>query len=159
MARKTQGTVMYTIDPDDSSVLVVGCVTTIDGIDTTIEQIETTCLEDTARQYESGLATPGAASFGINFDPADESHVRLHQLKVQGVTLPWAIGMSDGTAPPTATTNSAGDDAFTLPNTRSWIDFRGFMNSYPFNFQPNSVVQSTVGIQISGDPVVTPKSA
>jgi len=154
MARKTQGTMLYTIDPLDDSILVVGCVTAITGIDTTIEQLETTCLDSPARTYVAGLATPGAASFTINFDPADASHVRLHALKVAGTTLPWAVGFSDGTAPPTVDT--AGE--FILPATRSWIEFEGFMNSYPFDFALNAVVTSTVGIQVSGEPVVTPKT-
>lgn len=154
MAQKTQGTMLYTIDPADDSVLVVGCVISIDGIDTTLDQIETTCLDSPARTYVAGLATPGSASFQINFDPADASHVRLHELKVLGTELPWAIGFADGTAPPTV--DSAGD--FVLPSTRSWISFDGFMNSYPFTFAINSVITSTVGIQISGEPVVTPKA-
>lgn len=159
MARKTQGTVLYTIDPDTDAVLVVGCVTNIDGIDTAIEQIEVTCLSDFAREYDAGLATPGNATFGINFDPADASHVRLHQLKKAGVKLPWAIGFSDGTAPPTLGTDSSGANNFVTPSTRSWITFNGYMSSYPFTFAPNSVVQSTVGIQVSGDPDVIPKAA
>lgn len=154
MALKTQGTVLYTIDPANDSVLVVGCVTTIDGIDTTIEQVETTCLEASARTYIAGLATPGAATFGINFDPADASHVRLHQLKVAGTTLQWAVGMADGTAAPTVFVDSQGDGTFVFPTSRSWIEFEGFMNSYPFTFALNSVVQSTVGIQVSGEPTV-----
>lgn len=154
MAIKSQGTMLYTIDPANDAVLVVGCVINIDGIDTTLEQLETTCLESPARTYIAGLATPGAASFQINFDPADASHVRLHELKVAGTTLDWAVGFSDGTAPPTVDSNGN----FTLPTTRSWISFDGFMNSYPFTFALNAVVTSTVGIQISGEPVVTPKA-
>lgn len=153
MAVKTQGTDLYVIDPADDSILVVGCVTSIDGIDTTLEQIETTCLGDTARKYESGLATPGTATFGINTDPKDASHLRLHQLKVSGATLKWAVGWSEapGVEP---TIDSSGD--FELPEERSWIVFEGFMNSYPFSFAQNAVVQSTVGIQISGEPEVIP---
>jgi hypothetical protein len=157
MAIKTQGTNLYTIDPDDGTLITVGCVTSIDGIDTSIDQIETTCLGDSARSYLAGLATPGTASFGINVDTADESHVRLHQLKVAGTTLPWAVGFSDGTAPPTVNTNSDGSYEFVLPATRSWIELEGFMNSYPFSFAQNAVVQSTVGIQVSGEPVLVPK--
>lgn len=153
MAIKSQGTMLYVIDPANDAVLTVGCVTSIDGIDTQINQNETTCLGDTTRTYIAGLGTPGAATFGINFDPADDSHIRLHQLKVAGTSLRWAIGMSDGTAAPTFYTN--GD--FQLPATRSWIEFDGFMNSYPFTFALDSVVQSTIGIQVSGDPVLTPK--
>ena len=154
MAIKTQNTQFYTIDPANDSVLVVGCVISIDGIDTTLDQLETTCLDASARTYIAGLATPGAASFQINFDPADASHVRLHELKVAGTTLEWAVGFSDGTATPTVDSNAN----FTLPTTRSWISFDGFMNSYPFSFALNAVVTSTVGIQISGEPVVTPKA-
>jgi len=144
---------LYTIDPDTDTVLVVGCVINIDGIDTTLEQLETTCLESPARTYIAGLATPGAASFQINFDPADASHVRLHELKVAGTTLEWAVGFSDGTATPTVDSNAN----FNLPTTRSWINFDGFMNSYPFTFALNAVVTSTVGIQISGEPIIQKK--
>lgn len=153
MAIKSQGTMLYVIDPQNDAVLAVGCVTSIDGIDTSIGQNETTCLSDSTRTYIAGLGTPGAATFGINFDPADDSHIRLHQLKVAGTSLRWALGFSDGTAAPTFYTN--GD--FQLPTSRSWIEFDGFMNSYPFTFALDSVVQSTIGIQVSGDPVLTPK--
>lgn len=152
MAVKTQGTDLFVIDPADESLIEVGCVTSIDGIDTALDQIETTCLSGSARTYLAGLATPGTATFGINTDPSDPSHVRLHQLKVAGTTLQWALGWSDGTANPTV--DSAGN--FNLPNTRSWITFEGFMNSFPFSFQQNSVVQSTVGIQVSGEPALVP---
>lgn len=157
MSIKTQGTNLYTIDPVGCTVLEVGCVTSIDGIDTTVEQIETTCLNASARTYESGLATPGTATFGINFDPSNTSHVRLHELKVAGTTLQWAIGFSETPdLAPTAQTNSAGECEFITNGARSWILFEGFMNSYPFSFAQNAVVQSTVGIQVSGEPEVVP---
>lgn len=150
---KAQGTELYVIDPSDDSILTIGCITSIDGIDTSIEQVEVTCLQDSARSYEAGLATPGTATFGIYTDPSDASHVRLHQLKIAGTTLKWAVGWSDatGTAP---TVDSAGD--FILGTTRSWITFEGFMNSFPFSFQQNAAVQSNIGIQVSGEPVFTP---
>jgi len=150
---KTQGTDLYAIDPADDSVLTVGCVTSIDGLDSTLDQIEITCLGDTARSYEAGLATPGTATFGINFNPQDASHVRLQQLKTAGVTLKWAIGWSEAPGVP-PTVDTAGD--FELPDSRTWLTFNGFMNAFPFSFQQNSVVQSNVGIQISGDPVLVP---
>lgn len=157
MAIKTQGTRLFTIDPDSGQILVVGCITSVDGIDTSVDQIETTCLDADARTYVGGMPTPGNATFGINFDPADDSHVRLHELKVAGATLHWAIGFSDDDAAPTVGMDSAGDDVFELPTTRSWIQFDGYMSSYPFTFALNAVVQSTVGIQISGEPSLLPK--
>lgn len=150
---KSQGTQLYFIDPADDSVVEVGCPTSIDGIDSTVEQIETTCLGDDARSYEAGLATPGAARFSINADPGNESHVRLQQLKNAGTTIKWALGWSDGTADPTSDT----DGEFVLPTSRSWLSWDGFMNGFSFAFGLNAAVQSNVGIQISGDPVLTAK--
>jgi len=240
---KTQGTDLYAIDPLTKAILVVGCFTSLDGIDTSIAQIETTCMNSNAREYEAGLAEPGSASFGLNIDPQEPAHVRLHQLKTAGTKLLWAIGWSDGrivnvqgdlegipptvtqegslsaisltsggtgytSAPVVALTGGGGTGAtataivsggavtgfiitnlgsgytsapsiaftgggggtgaaaaavvgsevdFDLPNTRTWITFEGYMNSFPFSFALNDVVKSTVGIQVSGDPVFVPK--
>lgn len=154
MTIKTQGTRLYFIDPADESLVAIDCVLNIDGVDTTNEQIETTCLESLARTYESGLSTPGQASFGLNFDDSQSSHARLHQLKVAGTTLLWAIGFSNGTAPPTV--DSGG--TFDFPTSRSFVRFGGFITNFPFSIQQNSVVQSTISIQISGEPELHSKS-
>lgn len=150
---KTQGTDLYAIDPADGSLIVVGCPTSIDGIDTSIDQLETTCLNSQARTYEAGLATPGTATFGINVDPKDDSHLRLHQLKTAGTSLQWAVGWSESPGTdPTTDTNSDGEYEFVTDPARSWILFEGFMNSFPFSFAQNASVTSTVGIQVSGEP-------
>ncbi len=159
MTIKSQGTDLYTIDPATGTLLDVGCITSLDGIDTAIDQIETTCLNSLSRTYEAGLATPGAATFGLQFDPSEVNHIRLHQLKTAGTQLKWAIGFSDGTVAPTVGTDSAGEYEFVLPPTRSWLVFDGYMNSFPFTFGLNTMVTSTVGIQVSGEPVLIPKSS
>ncbi|MEB0008623.1 phage tail tube protein [Pseudomonas sp. RTB3] len=164
---KTQGTDLYAIDPADHTLINVGCFTSLEGIDTTIAQIETTCMNSKARTYEAGLAEPGSASFGINVDTANPAHIRLHQLKKSGTTLQWAVGLSDGLdaegngIPPTieATAGADGMRDFVLPTTRSWITFEGYMNSFPFTFGLNEVIKSSVGIQVSGDPELIPKVA
>jgi len=154
---KTQGTNLYAIDPEDGSLIVVGCPTSIDGIDTSIDQLETTCLNSPARTYEAGLATPGTASFGINIDPKDPSHLRLHQLKTAGTTLKWAVGWAEAPdTDPTIETDSDGAYVFVPNPARSWILFEGFMNSFPFSFALNALVTSTVGIQVSGEPELIP---
>jgi hypothetical protein len=153
MAVKTQGTELWFIDPTGDILTKVGCVTSVTGLTAARDQIETTCLEDQARSYEAGLATPGQAQFGINFDPADASHVRLHELYVAGTNLEFALGWSDGTSPPTNDSS-----LFVLPATRSWIEFGGFISDLPFDFSQNAVVASTVSVQVSGFPVLTPKS-
>jgi hypothetical protein len=155
---KTQGTELYFIDPADDSVVSVGCVTSIEGIDVTFEQRETTCLVDDTRSYEAGLGTPGAASFGIYTDPQDATHIRLHQLR--GVTLQFAVGWSDGTGiEPDTTQDTDGDEIFDPPGTRSWLLFEGFVNSFPFTFAQNASVESQLGVQISGDPQLIAKTS
>ena len=154
---RTAGTELFFLDPDDCSVVQVGCPTSITGLDSTIDQLETTCLEDTARTYEAGLATPGTASFTLNLDPQDDSHRRLLELKSSGELLRWVIGFPDGVGTdPTGAVGSDAECAFNLPTTRTWLEFDGFVNSYAFDFSLNASITATVGIQVSGDPVLTP---
>ena len=151
---RAQGTHLYVIDPADDSLMPVTCITTLEGIDSSWDQIETTCLESLDRSYEPGMRTPGQMTFGINFDPSNATHLRLHALYEAGaVDLKFAVGMSDGTAPPTVDT--AGD--FVLPTSRTWLTFVGYFTSYPFAFAQGSLVQPTIGVQISGGKVLTPK--
>ncbi|UVM07058.1 phage tail tube protein [Pseudomonas laurylsulfatiphila] len=96
MTINTQGTELFALDPADNSVIDVGCFTSLDGIDTAIAQIDVTCTKSKAREYEAGLAEPGSASFGLNIDPKNPSHLRLHQLKKAGTKLKWVVGWSDG---------------------------------------------------------------
>jgi hypothetical protein len=161
---KTIGTDLYAIDPTDNTVLIVGCFTSLDGIDTSIAQIDVTCMNSTAREYEAGLAEPGSATFGLNIDPQNPAHIRLHQLKTAGTKLLWAVGWGDGVVdgvgiPPTveAAPGTDGVRDFVLPPARTWLTFDGYMNSFPFTFGLGDVVKSTVGIQVSGDPVLVPK--
>lgn len=147
-AVKTQGTELYFLDPEDNSVIEVGCVITITGLTAARDQIETTCLDSGARTYEAGMATPGPASFTINADPKDPSHVRLHELYVAGTKVDWALGWSDGVAPPTVAT-----DELVLPTTRSWIAFNGYVSDFPFDFALNAVVASNLTVQVSDFPI------
>ena len=154
MAVKTQGTELFVIDPDDLSVVTIGCVTAITGITAARDQIETTCLDSAARTYVAGMATPGTATFTINFDPSDASQARLHELYVAGTDLQFALGWADGTADP----SSASSDGFTLPTSRTWIQFDGFIADLPFDFSLNAVVSSSVSVQVSGFPTLTAKA-
>lgn len=156
MAVKTQGTDLYFVDPYDDSITKVGCVTSITGVNAARDQIEVTCLDSAARVYEAGLGAPGAATFGINFDPTDTSHVRLHEIYVAGTKIEWALGWSDGTAAPTSVDS---DGEFVLPATRSYISFNGYISDLPFDFSLNAVVSSSVSVQVSDFPVLASKTA
>lgn len=151
MAVKTQGTQLYIADPFGSSgceLLTVECATAISGLSNPREQIEVTCLESDARQYEGGLSTPGQVSVSINFDPANESHRRLAELWRENLgNVRFAIGMG-GPVDVAPTLDSSCD--FVYPTNRHFIEFEGYIADVPLEFALNSVVTSTVSIQISG---------
>lgn len=155
MAVLTKGTQLYFRDPATPNLVrEVVCPTAITGIQASRDQIETTCLSSTSRNYAPGLPTPGTAQVTINFDPAEASHRRLHELYREGLEIWWAIGWSDGTAPPTLGT--APD--LELPTTRSWIQWEGFISDCPFDFSLNAVVTSNLSIQLSDFPALQNKA-
>ena len=154
MSILTQGTQVFALVPPltgtgPKTVMAIECATSFDPGGSPAEQVEDTCLESQERSYKKGLRTPGQASLGLNADPNNASHIRLHQLsETDGdITIKWVVGWSDGVAPPTL--NTAGDD-FELPESRTWFAFQGYVADFPFSFAQNAVVASTVSIQRSG---------
>lgn len=157
MAIKTQGTQLYIIDPDSTGgpeILNIECAISIDGVGGAREQIEVTCLEDFARAYEAGLITPETMTVTINADSRNPSHVRLHELYVEGTKFDAAIGWGNGTASPTLGT----DDTMDFPTSRDFIAmYQTYVSNFPFNFSLNAVVTSAVTFQLSGLPTWFPK--
>lgn len=158
MSIKTQGTDLYFIDPEDGSVVEIACTTSIDSAGATRAVFTVPpCLSDTtgAASKSPGELTPATLTFGLNADPTEESHLRLHELLVEGTeNVVFALGWSDGTADPTA--NSAG--TFVTPTTRTWLTFSGFVSAFPFNFAANAVVATTVSIELDAPEVWTAKT-
>lgn len=152
MAILTQGTNLYFVDPEfDTSgegIVKVNCATSINTGGNPVGNIELACLESFDMQSFPGLRTPGQASIGIKFDPAEDSHIRLHRLSEVDPpsTVLWVLGWSDGKDEPTIDTS--GEVA--LPNTRSWLVFEGYVADCPFDFQTNTLVDTQITIQRSG---------
>ena len=152
MSVLTQGTQIFFIDPEFDSngpgVREVECATTFNPGGNPADQIEDTCLSATTRSYKPGLRTPGQATLGLNADPQNESHVRLHELGETDPSpiLKWAVGWADGTSTPTLDSN--GD--FDLPTARTWFIFEGYVSDFPFDFAGNTVVTTQATIQRSG---------
>ena len=142
MAKLTQGTTLYWID---GTTVEAVAATNVSGISAQRDSLETTDLTQAAKTFMPGLMSPGSAQFAINFDPANAVHIKLHDAYKAGTTLKWALGWSDGVTVPTA---NAGE--FTLPTTRSFLTFEGFIQDVTFDFSINSVVSSQVSIQVSG---------
>lgn len=154
MAKLTQGTQIYFIDPSTSLPVEVTQVTGFDPGGSPTDEIDTTSLTDTDKTYLAGLRSPTEATIEINADPTESSHLRLHALYLLGTVLEWAIGWSDGTA--AAAVDSSVD--YDLPTSRTWYRIDGYVKDFPFNFAVNSVVKSTITIRRSGTSSLTEKS-
>ncbi len=155
MSILTQGTQIFALVPSVTgsgpyTVLEIEHVTSFEPGGAPAEQIEDTSLNAQERSYKKGLRTPGTASLGLNADPSNASHVRLHQLsEANGDTsIKWVVGWSDGKG--VAPTVNAKGDNFELPTTRTWFAFDGYVSDFPFNFALNAVVTTTVTIQRTG---------
>jgi len=151
MAIKTQGTKLYAIGASDTLLSI--CATNISVGSASSSEIDTTTLCSSTKTYLSGVQESPEVTFTILFDPTSAAHAALLALKKSSTSLKFAIGLSDGTADPTVTT---GD--FTLPTTRSWIAFDGFIKDFPLDFQGDSVINSQLTVKASGDFTLTPKT-
>lgn len=75
-----------------------------------------------------------------------------------GYTSAPTVGLTGGAGTGgAAVANRAGVCAFVLPSTRTFTTFSGHVSGFPFNFALNSVVQSAVSIQRSGEAFWYPK--
>jgi hypothetical protein len=159
MSVLTQGTEMWVRLQDSNGyhLLKINCPTGITGGGGSKPQIDDTCLDDVEMKYKPGMAAPGALSVPINFDPSDASHVALWDSfeAIPAETLHWIIGWGDGTSDPSV---NSGTGIITYPNTRTWVDFDGYIADLPIDFALNQVVKSTMSIQRSGARNLHPKT-
>lgn len=152
---KTQGSELFLVDKLTSSVAAVlklACPTGITGLGGAADQLEDTCLDNTTdKTYKRGLGNPGQVSVPFNFIPSNTSHQILFDLKEQGNTIGWLIGMSDGTAPPTLDAN----DELVPPASpnRTSIAFEAYIADINIDIATNEIVRGTLTLQRSG-PVV-----
>lgn len=155
----TKGTQIYILDPRSTPfgdvITKLECPKSISGLSLSTPQIDTTCLDSTAMEFVPGMPSPGAATIGLDFDTAKESHMLIEDLNKNQVVAQFAIGMSNGTAAPTGV-DSQGD--FVLPTTRTWIVFAGYVADLPLDFAINSTVQSNFTVQQSGRREIIPKA-
>lgn len=156
MSILSQGTQLYMIDPADDSVVTIKGVTNFNPGGSPADQIEDTPLESQERTYKRGLRTPGQASMTISADPREASHIRLHELSQDDTveSIKFVVGWSDGTDAPTVDV----DGSWTLPTTRTWFEFTGYIADFPLDFSSNTVVTSEVSIQRSGGSTWTKKA-
>ncbi len=158
MARRTQGTSVWFVDevpatPGTFELVEVDCPLNFKPGTDSKDRIETTCLkqEENKTYLEGGgLKDPGQSTFDVNADPQKPSHVRLYNLSLSGKAVQWIVGWAGktkGSVKNIVPTIDAQTGEVTLPTTRSWNKFEGYVDTFPMDVDANTVVKSTVTIQ------------
>jgi len=150
MAKVTKGTQLWVeqVTSAGSVWLQIGCPTGINGLGGSKSQIDVTCLDSDEMEFLPGMASPGALTVNLNFDPSVVSHQELWDLFENDNVVKFAIGMSDGAKPILPTFGSSGAAVF--PPKRSFIEFEGYVAALPLDFAINGVVTAPVSIQRTG---------
>lgn len=105
MPVKTQGSQLYALfpvkaTPGQFEVLEIECINNFNGGGNPADQITIECLNETTRRYLKGMRTPGQATFTIDADPKNLSHIRLQEAAESDDEsfddMRFALGWSDG---------------------------------------------------------------
>lgn len=158
MSVVTQGTQLYVLA--NGVVSEIECITAFSPGGSPADQIDDTCLsERNTRKYKKGLRTPGQATATLNADPTNASHLMLSNMAESNdqSDVTFAVGWSDGESEPAAGTGPGSVDGLVLPPDRTWYVFNGYVSDFPFDFQGNTVVQTSATIQRSGQGAWIPK--
>lgn len=118
---KTQGTQLFTAIDDE--VVTFKCLKKIGYGQDSFSKIDITCLDADSKEYERGMRDPGEGSLEINYDDTNTSHDRLLEITESGEKLIWYVGSGHSKDAPTLAGGSV-----TLPTTRSWNEFKGYIN-------------------------------
>lgn len=133
--RKTQGSKIEVSGAASPSVFTkITNVTDISESGATVDQIDTTNLDSTAKESVPGLPDYGTVTIQLNWDSDEATHVTLDQLVAGGAssTRDWRITESGGGSPGTRT------------------QFKGWVQSLQKSRAVNSIVKATATIKKTG---------
>lgn len=156
MSRRTQGTALWVVAPTVANpaiyeLIKIGCPLNFKPGTDSKTKIPDTCLE--AEYYTSnmtGLADLGQATFDINADPLNPSHVRLKQWEENDTELKFILGWAGpkkGSVKDIVPELTPATGEVVLPSGRSWNTMTGTIDSFPFDIDGDSLVKSTITIQ------------
>ena len=153
MSLSAQGTHIYFVD-ELGALHTLFCPTGVTIPRATKENIDVTCLSDQDRKFKAGMGTPPTLTITAFFDPQQASHKYLWDAQESRENLVFIVGASDGTAAPTVDT--AGD--VTLPTTRSFFTFEGYIQDTPLDAQLGAEYSIQFIVQMSGNSTLVPKT-
>lgn len=158
MARRTQGSMVWmvvekTAEPGKFELVKIGSPLNFKPGTDSKEKIENTDLE---QEYNKtymdggGLSDTGTATFDINADPKNASHGRLYDMVASGESATFIQGWpgkKKGSVAHIVPEVNEDTGELTLLNQRSWTTFKGYVDSFPLDFDANTLVKTTVTVQ------------
>ena len=148
---KTQGTQLWMVTAATTSV-EIGNIISFNPPSPAADEIESTNLSSTAKEFVQGLIDYGEGSFEVNFDPSSAAHQAVLTGLAAGTTREFLIGFSDAT---TAVPSVTGSSFGAPPTTRSWVKFSGFIKGFVMQGGTNDLVKATLTVRNSGSPTYT----
>lgn len=143
---RSQGTEIFILpDPDALEPMKMSCPTGVTKSGGARTMNEILCLDAEDPEFISGARSATTWSIPFALVPTDTTHQELFALEDLGEPVPFLIGLSDGTTPPTVT---AGD--LTPPSGRTSFAFQGIVMEVGIDIATNDVVRGTLTVQQSG---------
>lgn len=151
MSLKTKGSEVFFVYTNSNGYTVVklGCPKGVSGLGGSKPQIDQTCLDSTEMEFGPGMASPGAITIDLDFDPSKVSHEDLIAMDVADTVTTWIVALSDGATSIVPTVN-ASTGVVSYPNGRTFISFSGYIADVPLDLKVNANVTAAVSVQRSG---------
>lgn len=143
---KTQETKLF-FATAASEIMQVACPTGATGLGGAADQIDSTCLSSTEREFVRGLLNPGQVTVPLNLIPRSAAHQALTALKESGDIVSWMIVFSDQTGEPTTFDS---EDRLESPGPTT-VEWQGYVADITIDVAINEIVRATMLIQRSGE--------
>ena len=126
-AIQSQGTT-FTFADAVPAAQTVGGIKTYSGFDGSSEEIDTTTLSSTAKEFQVGLEDFGNFTLELNYDTADAGQAAMLAAKTAGATRECVLTLSDS----------------------SIATFNAFVVTFPLNGGTSEVDTSSVNLRVTG---------
>lgn len=154
---RTKGTRLYFATPLDASssdsdgvtIKYVACATGIAGLGGPADQIDTTCLGSTEREFVQGMANPGQITVPFNAIPASGSQQALWDLFADGRNVSFMIVCSDAVDAGNVPVSVDSDDRLISAGSTT-AEFLAYVSDMAIDIQTNEIVRGTLTLQRSG---------
>ncbi|MBT2771313.1 hypothetical protein J7J47_03595 [Halomonas sp. ISL-60] len=142
---RTTGTTLHVHDVDADEIHNVKS-SAISGVGGSRATSNIQNLQDESVTVIPGAITPTAASFTIYLDTGSVEQKALYQLYKTAKVVDFYVGLTDD--PDLENVPTLAGSVLTLPESRSFAKFSGFITDFPLEFAVDSVVECSITVQM-----------